>query len=88
MNTFRKLGLTLSIDGSQDYQLSVKGIESTLLKIGNRHWDSLGLKGIGGGSAVADMGEGLGILEDFTEGQALNSSEDADNMAIEFVDGD
>jgi len=35
VETFGKLGLTLPIDGSSDQELSVKGIDSSLLKIGD-----------------------------------------------------
>jgi len=35
INTFRKLGLTLPIDGSQDHELSIKGIDPSLLQIEN-----------------------------------------------------
>ncbi|KAG0126871.1 hypothetical protein HOY82DRAFT_542363 [Tuber indicum] len=35
VTTFRKLGLTLPIDGSYDSELSIKGIDPSLLKIGN-----------------------------------------------------
>ena len=39
VETFRKLGLTLPIDGSCDDELSVKGIEPALLQIGD--WTSI-----------------------------------------------
>ena len=35
VQTFRKLGITLPIDGSSDGELSVKGINSSLLEIGD-----------------------------------------------------
>lgn len=35
VQTFRKLGLTLPIDGSSDEELSVKGIDSSLVQIGD-----------------------------------------------------
>ena len=35
VQTFRKLGITLPIDGSSDGELSVKGIDSSLLEIGD-----------------------------------------------------
>jgi len=45
ISTFRKLGLTLPIDGSCDDELSIKGIDSSLLDIGDwregGHYDEL-----------------------------------------------
>ena len=35
VKTFRKLGLTLPVDGSSDRELSVKGIDPSLLEIGD-----------------------------------------------------
>jgi len=43
VSTFRKLGLTLPIDGLCDDELSIKGIDSSLLQIGD--WREGGLEG-------------------------------------------
>ena len=42
ISTFRKLGLTLPIDGSCDDELSIKGIDSALLQIGDWREGGLG----------------------------------------------
>jgi hypothetical protein len=45
ISIFRKLGLTLPIDGSCDNELSVKGIDSSLLQIGDWHRKNGNLQG-------------------------------------------
>jgi len=54
VSTFRKLGLTLPIDGSSDEELSVKGIDSSLLEIGDWRRDE---------NSILSQEDGLGSLD-------------------------
>ena len=74
VNTFRQLGLTLPIDGSYDSELSIKGIDPSLLEIGD--WGQGGENSPGVEEELASVISPSGVLND------ENSS------AVEFIDRD
>jgi len=80
VSTFRKLGLTLPIDGSCDEELAVKGISSNLLKIGS--WERLYCEGSGLESQECSHL----FVESGASGEALLIENEEDEMAIEFID--
>ncbi|KAG0126951.1 hypothetical protein HOY82DRAFT_614237 [Tuber indicum] len=59
--TFRKLGLTLPIDGSSDEELSVKGIDSSLLRIGDWRYHEPAMASQETGPLVEEEVEDIGI---------------------------
>ncbi|RPA93736.1 hypothetical protein L873DRAFT_1703897, partial [Choiromyces venosus 120613-1] len=61
VETFRKLGLTLPIDGSLDEELSVKGIDSSLLRIGDWRYHEHTMASQETGPLVEEEAEDLGI---------------------------
>ena len=78
METFRKLGLTLPIDGSCDDELSVKGIEPALLQIGD--WTSIDSRLRN--SPLAPSGDPLNTLHTST----LGVGQAGQDLVVEFID--
>ena len=75
---FRKLGLTLPIDGSCDNELSVKGIEPALLQIGD--WTSINSRPRN--SLLAFSGDPLNTLHTST----LGVGRAGHDLGVEFID--
>ena len=72
---FTAVGLTLPIDGSQDSEISIKGLETSLFIDGLRDWEEGGVVGAG---IIEDEGGGesegeveLDIAEDELDGEYL-----------------
>jgi len=80
VSTFRKLGLTLPLDGSCDEELAVKGISSNLLKIGS--WERLYCED----SGLESQERSHLFVESGASGEALLIENEEDEMAIEFID--